>query len=154
MTSKPPSSGPSMFSAGTTTFSNVMYAVPAAVEYEVLICLVSTPSPRGTRKTVRPPSVCRQDQFTTLGSEKRRTLAPTVYRERISAADHQITVTNEVVGVHPTSDPLLCPIDGPARYVNKPIHLRHHSPCLPVLALLRRRSQSGHVRPRKCLRNS
>ncbi len=32
MTSKPPSSGPSMFSAGTWTLSKVMYAVPAAVE--------------------------------------------------------------------------------------------------------------------------
>jgi hypothetical protein len=57
MTIKPPFSGPNMFSAGTLTLSNVMYAVPAAVEYEVLICLVSTPSPRGTRNTVNPPSV-------------------------------------------------------------------------------------------------
>lgn len=57
MTSRPPSSGPSIFSAGTLTLSNVMYAVPAAVEYDVLICLVSTPSVRGTRKAVKPPSV-------------------------------------------------------------------------------------------------
>lgn len=57
MTSKPPFSGPSIFSSGTSTLSKVMYAVPAAVEYDVLICLVETFSVRGTRKTVSPPSV-------------------------------------------------------------------------------------------------
>jgi hypothetical protein len=54
MTKMPPPSGPSVFSTGTLTLSNVMYAVPAEGEYDVLIGLVSTPSPRSTRMTVKP----------------------------------------------------------------------------------------------------
>ena len=57
MTKRPASTSPSRLLSGTTQSLKVMYAVPAAVEYDVLICLVSTPSDRGTRNTVNPPSV-------------------------------------------------------------------------------------------------
>jgi len=85
-----------MFSAGTLTLSKVMYAVPAAVEYEVLICLVSTPSTRGTRNTVNPPSVFHQ-------------LGPNVPRQ----ATHFGT-DGKVVRVHTTGDPFLGTVDNPA----------------------------------------
>ena len=54
MTKRPPPSSPSVFSTGTLTLSNVTNAVPAEDEYAVLICRVSTPSPRSTRMTVKP----------------------------------------------------------------------------------------------------
>lgn len=54
MTNIPPPSCPSVFSTGTFTLSKVMYAVPAVAEYDVLMGLVSTPSPRSTRMTVKP----------------------------------------------------------------------------------------------------
>ncbi len=57
MTKMPPPSSPSVFSTGTLTLSKVMYAVPAAAEYDVLIGLVETPSLRSTRITVKPSSV-------------------------------------------------------------------------------------------------
>ena len=57
MTKIPPPSSPRVFSTGTLTLSKVMYAVPADEEYEVLIGLVLTPSPRSTRMTVNPSSV-------------------------------------------------------------------------------------------------
>ena len=85
-----------MFSAGTLTLSNVIYAVPAAVEYEVLICLVSTPSTRGTRNTVNPPSVFHQ-------------LGPNVPRQ----ATHFGT-DGKVVRVHTTGNPFLGTVDDPA----------------------------------------
>lgn len=53
MTRRPSFSGPIMFSLGTKTLSKVTYAVPAVWPYAVLICLVSTPSVRGTRNMVR-----------------------------------------------------------------------------------------------------
>ena len=96
MTIKPPFSGPNMFSAGTLTLSNVIYAVPAAVEYEVLICLVSTPSPRGTRNTVNPPSVFHQ-------------LGPNIPRRAT-----YFGTDGKVVRVHTTRDPLLGPVDSPS----------------------------------------
>ena len=61
MTKMPPPSGPSMFPTGTFTLSNVTYAVPAVEEYEVLMGLVSTPSPRSMRKTENPD--WPEDQF-------------------------------------------------------------------------------------------
>ena len=61
ITKIPPRSGPRVFSTGTLALSNVIYAVPAAVEMLVLICDVSTPSPRSTRITKR--RVALQEHF-------------------------------------------------------------------------------------------
>lgn len=96
MTIKPPFSGPNMFSAGTLTLSKVMYAVPAAVEYEVLICLVSTPSTRGTRNTVNPPSVFHQLSLT--------------FPQRTA----YFSTDGKVVRVHTTGNPFLGTVDYPA----------------------------------------
>lgn len=57
MTMKPLSSSPSRFSTGTLTLSNCTKAVAAAVEYDVLIGVVSTPSPRGISSTENPMRV-------------------------------------------------------------------------------------------------
>ena len=57
MTDMPLPSLPSVFDSGTRTLSNVTNAVPAVAEYAVLIGLVESPSQRGTKMTVYPPSV-------------------------------------------------------------------------------------------------
>src|SRR5450756_1590952 len=57
MTNMPLPSLPSVFDSGTQTLSNVTNAVPAVAEYAVLIGLVESPSQRGTKMTVYPPSV-------------------------------------------------------------------------------------------------
>lgn len=57
MTDMPLPSLPRVFDSGTRTLSNVTNAVPAVAEYAVLIGLVESPSQRGTKMTVYPPSV-------------------------------------------------------------------------------------------------
>lgn len=57
ITDMPLPSLPSVFDNGTRTLSNVTNAVPAVAEYAVLIGLVESPSERGTKMTVYPPSV-------------------------------------------------------------------------------------------------
>ena len=75
----------------------VIYAVPAADEYDVLIAFVSTPSTLSTRMTVKPSSV----------------LQPTV---KLDCNVNGAWIRSErdiLVGEHAIRNPLLCTIDNP-----------------------------------------
>lgn len=54
ITDKPLPTSPRVLATGTRTLSKITYAVPAEAEYDVLIGLVDTPSPRSISITVRP----------------------------------------------------------------------------------------------------